>query len=71
MGEEGVSIEKFNPDPYVQKWFELKVRRFNGAKPCENYPKKRKSTSGASSSQVTNIAAYTHSDLEDEESDND
>ena len=36
VGKEGVSIVELNPDPYIQKWCEDKVRRINGAKP-RNY----------------------------------
>ena len=39
VGEEGVSIVEFNPDPYIQKWYEDKFCRINGAKP-RNYPSK-------------------------------
>ena len=72
VGEEGVDITLFNPDPYIQKWYSEKVRRFSGAKP-RNYPSKRRSVmDGASNDTVMDIAAYTLSDLEsEEEEDND
>ena len=47
VAEEGVSIAEFNPDPYIQKWYEDKVCRTNGAKP-RHYPSKRQSVASAS-----------------------
>lgn len=73
VGEEGVDINTFNPDPYIEKWYTEKVRRFRGAKP-RNYPSKRRSVSSGqnSNNEVMDIASYTLSDLEsDEEEDGD
>ena len=70
LGED-VNNELFNRDPYIQKWSELGLRRFKGVKHRDNYPKKKMSAAGVSSSQVTIIAPYAFSDLGDEESDND
>ena len=47
VGEEGVSIVEFNPDPSIQKWYEDKVCCTNGAKP-RHYPSKRQSVASAS-----------------------
>ena len=33
VGEEGVNIIEFNPDPCVEKWYANKVQCINGAKP--------------------------------------
>ena len=70
LGED-VNNEQFNLDPYIQKWSELGLPRFKGVKHRDNYPKKKMSAAGASSSQVTIIAPYAFFDLGDEESDND
>ena len=64
VGEEGVSIEKFEPDPYINSWFQEKVRRINGAKP-RDYPSKRRSVKSKSGYSVIDIAQITLSDLED------
>ena len=32
IGEEGESIELFEPDKYIDVWYQDKVRRFSGAK---------------------------------------
>ena len=64
--EEGVEILKFNPDPYIQKWYGDKVRCIKGAK-SKKYPQKRKSVASPSFSDVMMIASYTLSDLESEE----
>ena len=66
VSEEGVEISKFNPDPYIQKWYRDKVRCIKGAKP-KKYPQKRKSVASSSFSDVMMIASYTLSDLESEE----
>ena len=66
IGEEGAKIEDFVADPFIEKWFDEKVCRLNGAKP-HNYPSKRKST--ASSTKIIDIAGYTLSDLEEDTSD--
>ena len=63
VGEEGVSIDKFEPDPYINSWFQEKVRRKNGAKP-RDYPSKRRSVKSKSGYSVINIAQVTLSDLE-------
>ena len=63
VGEEGVSIVELNPDPYIQKQYDDKVRRINGAKP-RNYPSKRQSVASSSSHVVMDIASGTLSDLE-------
>ena len=64
--EERVSIVEFNPDPYIQKWYEDKVRQINGAKP-RNYPSKRQSVASSSGHVVMDIASVTLSDLESSE----
>ena len=64
VGEEGVSISKFEPDLYIDSWFQEKVRRMNGAKP-RNYPSKRRSVKSKSGYSVIDIAQVTLSDLED------
>ena len=64
--EEGASIVEFNADPYIQKWYEDKVRRINGAKP-RNYPSKCQSVASSSGHVVMNIASVTLSDLESSE----
>ena len=64
VGEEGVSIGKFEPDLYIDSWFQEKVRRMNGAKP-RNYPSKRRSVKSKSGYSVIDIAQVTLSDLED------
>lgn len=66
VSEEGVEISKFNPDPYIQKWYGDKVRCIKGAK-SKKYPQKRKSVASSSFSDVMMIASYTLSDLESEE----
>ena len=63
VGEEGVSIQDFDPDPYIKRWYESKVRRLNGAKP-RKYPSKRCSVATVTGNKVMDIAAYTLSDLE-------
>ncbi|CAB3999783.1 Hypothetical predicted protein [Paramuricea clavata] len=37
IGEEGKSIEEFNPNEAIKAWFEHKVRRISAAKP-HRYP---------------------------------
>ena len=66
VGEEGVSIVELNPDPYIQKQYDDKVRRINGAKP-RNYPSKRQSVASSSGHVVMDIASVTLSDLESSE----
>ncbi|XP_066915547.1 zinc finger protein 862-like [Clytia hemisphaerica] len=63
VGEEGVSIDEFEPDLYINKWFQEKVRRINGAKP-RDYPSKRRSVKSKSGYSVIDIAQVTLSDLE-------
>ena len=62
IGEEGISMDQFNPDKAITSWYEQSVRRIAGAKP-RKYPKKRKTCK--SSSATVDIAKYTLSDLED------
>ena len=66
IGEEGESIELFEPDKYIDVWYQDKVRRFSGAKK-RKYPKNR-SNPGASTSKV---ATYSLSDLESESDEDD
>ena len=66
VGEEGVSIVEFNPDPYIQKWYEDKFCRINGAK-SRNYPSKCWSVASSNSHIVVDIAWVTLSDLESSE----
>ena len=65
VGEEGVNIIEFNPDPYIKKWYANKVRCINGAKP-RYYPSKHQSVDSSTSSSPTvmDIALVTLSDLE-------
>ena len=65
VGEEGVNIIEFNPDPYIEKWYANKVQRINGAKP-RNYPSKRRSVDFSTSSvhTVMDIALVKLSNLE-------
>ena len=48
VGEEGVNIIEFNPDPCVEKWYANKVQCINGAKP-RNYPSKHRSFDSSTS----------------------
>ena len=66
IGEEGKSIEEFNPNEAIKAWYEHKVRRISVL--TTQYPKKRKTTGSASDCAV-DIARYTLSDLEDTDSD--
>jgi hypothetical protein len=68
IGEEGKSIEEFNPNKAIKAWFEHKVRRISAAKKPHRYPKKRKTTGSASDCAV-DIVRYTLPDLEDTDSD--
>ena len=58
IGKEGISIVEFNPDPYIQKWWEDKVRRINGGKP-RNYPSKRGGVASSSGHVVMDIVSVT------------
>ena len=62
IGEEGMNIIEFNPDPHIKKWYANKVRRINGAKP-RNYPSKHRSVDFSTSSghTVLDIASVTPS----------
>ena len=66
VSEEGVEISKFNPDPYIQKWYRDKVRCIKGAK-SKKYPQKRRSVASLSFSDIMMIASYTLLDLKSEE----
>ena len=68
VGEEGTHISDFDPEIYITKWCEEKVRRISGAK-FRNYPTKRKSSATSCGNVVMDIASYTLSDLESEEED--
>ena len=49
ISKEEASIVEFNPDPFIQKWYEDKVCHINGTKP-RKYPSKYQSVA---SSRVT------------------
>ena len=65
IGEEGCPIADFKAEDALDYWFNQKARRMNSAK-SRNYPSKRASAA-TSSVQVSDIAAATLSDLEEEE----
>ena len=63
--EEGLYIEKFNPDLAISEWYDTKVRRLTSGP--HNYPMKRKTS--AEKSCVVDLAAMALSDHEDLDSD--
>lgn len=64
IGEDGPSLDDFNPDPAIDMWFTDKVRRLKTGR--HNYPDKRKKAADGSAltSQTVDIAEYVLSDLE-------
>ena len=67
VSEDGPSLEEFNPDASIDCWYTDKVCRLNAGP--HNYPSKRKKSSDGK--EVIDLAAFTLSDLENDESDED
>ena len=61
IGDVGPSIEEFQPDEYIESWFQTKARRIKAAKP-HKYPQNRASIFGNVSTTVPD--QYGLSDLE-------
>lgn len=63
VGEEGSSLEEFDPDKAISLWYEKKVRRLSATP--HRYPAKRKNvgSTGCSSSAI-DLSSLTLSDLE-------
>ena len=66
IGEEGPCVQDFSPDEAVARWYNEKVRRFNGAKP-HKYPEKRHKT--GQSSKAIDVVQYCISDFESDSDD--
>ena len=71
IGEDGPTLDDFDPNPAIDMWFSDKVRRLKTGR--HKYPDKRKKASDGSAvvSQSVDIAEYVLSDLESPSSDED
>ena len=68
IGEDGPQVTDFNPDIYIDSWFNSKVRRSNSGP--HKYPEKRQKAQNQDGDQiVVNLSTLTISDLEDNVSD--
>ena len=67
ISKDGPSLEEFNPDGSIDCWYTDRVRRLNAGP--HNYPSKLKKSSDGK--EVIDLAAFTLSDLENDESDED
>ena len=65
ISEDGPSLEEFNPDLSIDRWYTEKVRRLNSGP--HNYPSKRKRVTEGPN--VVDIATLTLSDLENDDED--
>jgi hypothetical protein len=69
---DGPTLDDFNPDVAIDKWFTKKVRRLKTGR--HNYPAKRKRTAdgnAVTSADTVDIAEFVLSDLESPSSDED
>ena len=62
ISEEGPELDKFDPNPAINLWFDSKVRRLTTS--GHKYPEKRRRLQ---EKDVVDIATITMSDLEDED----
>ena len=71
IGEDGPSLDDFDPNPAIDMWFTDKVRRLKSRR--HKYPNKRKKASDGNAvvPQSVDIAEYVLSDLESPSSDED
>ena len=72
ISEDGPTLDDFNPDVAIDKWFTKKVRRLKTGR--HNYPAKRKRTAdgnAVTSADTVDIAEFVLSDLESPSSDED
>lgn len=72
ISEDGPTLDDFNPDVAIDKWFTDKVRRLKTGR--HNYPDKRKRTAdgnAVASTETVDIAEFVLSDLESPSSDGD
>ena len=65
IGEDGPSLDEFNPDPFIDSWFNEKVRRLTAGP--HKYPQKR--AKFTNQPEQIDLAITTLSDLEDSDSD--
>ena len=65
IGEDGPSLDEFNPDPFIDSWFNEKVRRLTAVP--HKYPQKR--AKFTNQPEQIDLAIITLSDLEDSDSD--